>query len=569
MKKKRFKAHDNLIVDVIKRQSGTVGKAVLEGVMNSIDAGATRVDVVLKAGSLSITDDGKGFASEAEVDEYFATFGTPHETDEAGEVKDARFGEFRMGRGQLFAFGQNVWITNAFELRVDINKHGLDFHLEKAKTPHKGCQVHVGLYERLDAPSVMHMTEEITRNCQYVDITVTLNGKQINTPPANASWTEETEDAYIKVANSSSKGIDFYQQGVFVQTIPAWQIGASGIIVTKQRVKLNFARNEVMRSDTRFKRIMTKFKDDNEERLSKKESLSDEERIALCRALASEGNWGKHRGSKIFVDTSGRGWSLNMLTRLRGTNKYETRPSGKIGYSFAAVGDVWADKIMQRMSGLVFDEKMLEHLNTTPKEFFKFEYNLKSKFEYVPLMELAKSTNSEYHLVPEHQETKAEKRIIKALSTVQWDIIQTKSELLNLTDRWGRQRTIRIGMSDAANGWTDGSSYIALNRDFIKRQGTARAGLMTILNLFIHELCHDDDDTGTHVHSVEFYKIYHDITMYHAKLYGNTAEKMNASYVKQVDVASKKVSSRRVWVNTVEEIHAQNEELLQKQEANA
>ena len=40
-----FKMHDKLLLDVIRKQAGSIQKAVLEGVMNSIEAGATRVEV--------------------------------------------------------------------------------------------------------------------------------------------------------------------------------------------------------------------------------------------------------------------------------------------------------------------------------------------------------------------------------------------------------------------------------------------------------------------------------------------------------------------------------------------
>ena len=40
-----FKMHEKLLVDVIKKQAGTLQKAILEGITNSIEAGATKVCV--------------------------------------------------------------------------------------------------------------------------------------------------------------------------------------------------------------------------------------------------------------------------------------------------------------------------------------------------------------------------------------------------------------------------------------------------------------------------------------------------------------------------------------------
>ena len=43
--RRRFGMHQNLLYDVILRQAGTLQKAVLEGVMNGVDARATRIDI--------------------------------------------------------------------------------------------------------------------------------------------------------------------------------------------------------------------------------------------------------------------------------------------------------------------------------------------------------------------------------------------------------------------------------------------------------------------------------------------------------------------------------------------
>ena len=62
-----FQMHPNLLKDVITRQAGTISKAVLEGVMNSIEAGATKVEIELRAAYLTISDDGRGFTDKTQV----------------------------------------------------------------------------------------------------------------------------------------------------------------------------------------------------------------------------------------------------------------------------------------------------------------------------------------------------------------------------------------------------------------------------------------------------------------------------------------------------------------------
>lgn len=85
-----FTADPNLLVSVIKSQAGTLSKALLEGVMNSIDAGSARVDITVTQTTFTIADTGKGFRSAQEVQAWFGRFGTPHQEG------DAIFGRFRM-----------------------------------------------------------------------------------------------------------------------------------------------------------------------------------------------------------------------------------------------------------------------------------------------------------------------------------------------------------------------------------------------------------------------------------------------------------------------------------------
>lgn len=565
IKQKRFKAHDNLIVDVIKRQSGSLGKAVLEAVMNSVDAGASQVKITLQADRLEVVDDGKGFQSEHEIDEYFATFGAPHSKDSEGEVTDAKYGEFRMGRGQLFAFGVNVWVTNILELRVDINSKGLDFEVHPAGVPHQGCRVKLDLYERLSATNLNYTIEEITRNCKYVEAAVLLNGRQINTPPEGCKWTEITDDAYIKVTDNSSKGIEFYQQGVYVQTIPTWSIGASGVIVTKQRVKLNFARNEVMRGDARFKRIIEKFKKDNEKRAQSKRDLTRDERRALLTSLRlKEAHWRDNLAAKLFPDTSGRLWSVNTLRRLPGQETYALTPSKKVGYCFAPTGDRRADRVMQQQLGLVFDISILDDYLSEPELLFQnIDYGVDSSFELVKLADLSKVAETSHKLLEPSKQTPSETRLLAALDSIQHDILRAAAELRGEQHAWGDQRVLRVGVSETNSAWTDGETYVAFNRACISKAGLEMQGITNLTHLFIHELAHDGPDEGTHEHNLEFYKLVHDIESHRGILLGFAARKAYTTLVTQIERELGKLDKTKRMEAMRTKTHKQSLELLE------
>ena len=142
----RFEAHDALLLSVMREQAGTLAKAVQEGVMNSIDAGAGRVDVRTTAMTVEIHDDGGGFASKEAILRCFTIFGLPQEMQ---EQMTKTYGHFRMGRGQMFHYGRNVWRTNTFSMHTDLDARGLDFDVRSGiEPPVPGCRIQIDLYDR-------------------------------------------------------------------------------------------------------------------------------------------------------------------------------------------------------------------------------------------------------------------------------------------------------------------------------------------------------------------------------------------------------------------------------------
>ena len=143
---RRFKMDEKLLFDTIQRQAGTLEKANVEGVMNSIEAGATLVIVGLDISGptaiMTITDDGKGFRDQQEIEDFFETFGKPHSENEKVIWK-----QFRMGRGQMFAYGKNTWRTGNFRMVVDIKEWGLNYEFEDDLPYHDGCEITIELYD--------------------------------------------------------------------------------------------------------------------------------------------------------------------------------------------------------------------------------------------------------------------------------------------------------------------------------------------------------------------------------------------------------------------------------------
>lgn len=144
--RRRFQMHPHLLMDVMRRQAGTLGKAILEGGMNAVDAKAKKFSVELTQKGMVLEDDGQGFPSAEEVQQFFEVFGKPHEESEA-----KTYGTFRMGRGQIFAFGKNVWRSQCQQMVVDLENMGLDYDLEQLAESERvpGCRITVTFYNPL------------------------------------------------------------------------------------------------------------------------------------------------------------------------------------------------------------------------------------------------------------------------------------------------------------------------------------------------------------------------------------------------------------------------------------
>ena len=107
-----FELDPQIIHHIIYSQAGSIGKALIELLMNAVDARSSAVHLSLSRTGFSCRDDGQGFASREDVVRYFGRFGTPHNEG------DATYGRFRLGRGQIMAHATTVWRVSEQALQV-------------------------------------------------------------------------------------------------------------------------------------------------------------------------------------------------------------------------------------------------------------------------------------------------------------------------------------------------------------------------------------------------------------------------------------------------------------------
>ena len=496
VKKRRLGMHEKLLFDTIKRQAGTLEKANTEGVMNSIEAGASKVDITLVAEGdtaiMEISDDGRGIQNEQEIIDFFETFGTPH-----GENECTTWKQFRMGRGQMFAFGKNTWRTATFRMVVDIKNWGLEYEFEDGLPFVDGCHITIDLYKnpigKYPYYSMEDYQEAIQQQVRFVEIPVLFNGSQINTPPSDCNWDKADADAYYLF----NVGTDLliYNLGVFVMKMPASKKGMAGIVVSRRQLLVNFARNDVMSDCPVWVHIDTVIDDNRIKKTRNTRRTLDtfEKQAALTDLRNGRQDYDDIKTLALIPTAQGKHVSLEYIRRNR-------QP-----WCFAEVGSDIADRMMEREQALCIDDAILHRINYPgePAKFFSWLTGNNHRYSnsnddwamveslYADFDVLTEGASDEYCTLPHKKMTVVERRIIK---------------VLNGFGCW-HGRVINLGYSDRANTWTDGHSYITIDRSFLKRLYlSSPTHVNKLMWVLAHEMAHDTDSRGTHYHGPEFYE---------------------------------------------------------------
>ena len=153
-----------------------------------------------------------------------------------------------MGRGQMFAFGKNTWRTSTFKMIVDVKENGLDYDLERDLPEIEGCQITIELYHNpigdWDNRSIDGLKANIQKQVMFMEITILFNGEQVNTPASECKWDMEDENAYYLF--NVGTGVRIYNLGAYAKEETAYRVGCTGVVVSKKRLDINFARNDIM-----------------------------------------------------------------------------------------------------------------------------------------------------------------------------------------------------------------------------------------------------------------------------------------------------------------------------------
>lgn len=545
--RRSFRAHQNLINIIIKDQAGTLGKAIGEGVMNSVDAGASKVVITLTESKVTIVDDGDGIQEREKIETFFEELGHPHEEG------DAKYGRYRIGRGQMFCFGRNTWRTGEFKLFVDFNNMGLGYDLTSGFEKSRGTKIEIDLYEKLTSVDTVSTEKELEKLLKFVPLPVTINGRRITKDTAKEKWTEETDDFYLRLRAIEDYGtVTYYNGGVLVEAENSR--GVSGVVVTKGNFAVNTARNQIKRSCPIYKEIQKRIaalkgEEKKSTRLTMAKAIDMLEEVLRGRNL----EWSERKLRIVPTIHASRASMYMIGRRINECNK-----GSEVPVIFAKEDDSQIDKIDQAKAAVILSSRILDEIDMDPEEIAARIFQVVGTRGLKPtlreLSDFDHLISGKVEIIPPKEYSQKEKDMMEVLGMVGGKIFPCAmrhnpdlSERETFYNRSSYYRAIRLGISKNAMAWTDGGSYIAFERKTLKGAPSLNKW-HELVNILIHEYAHNESSEGSHEHTLQFYRTYHEITME----CGNLATAAWRQYAKMREERAGKEPSREI--TTIEKI---------------
>lgn len=116
-----------------------------------------------------------------------------------------------------------------------------------------------------------------------------------------------------------------------------------------------------------------------------------------------------------------------------------------------------------------------------------------------------------YEVIPHADLTKHDRAALSALREMARHVFYAMRSA-HVLEREAMDRDIRIGVSDTAMAWTDGSSMIVFDRGTCDLMKRGIGGFNALANVLVHEYLHENSDIGSHQHDAYFYERYHEMT---------------------------------------------------------
>lgn len=464
-----FEMSKNLLKDVISKQTGSLTKAIKELVQNSRDAKATIIKIDITEESVIVEDNGRGMTPK-DIETYFRVFGETAKRD--NEEVDGQFG---MGRGQIMNFGVCVWRTQKSKINVDIKKF-LGYELKQLKTNIKGCKVICTFREKMDWWERSRAKNDIKMDLlPSKNIKIVINNKKLE--PEIEMLEQFCNDKFdVFIHSTVSKRI--YCRGLSVNTFHS---NFKYCINVKVKAELNFARNEFLETDPMYPEIRAK-RNEVEELMTITKDNFDNREARQTLIFVKDG--------RVSLDSVIDKPIVRTATDKKLTIKQLIGKEVMFGEC-----DIWSDDCMNRGHIVLHSDN--EHLINILIRKLNLDINISDKKP----KDVAKRG---YHR--EFPEEKLKKNKIYGKIPVDMNnyIFKPLGEDF--------ERSVSLGESDIHIGWTDGSTYIYVDRKQIENSRNKEEICMKVWQIICHEYAHDKNTEKKDYHSAEFYENYHEIT---------------------------------------------------------
>lgn len=534
--KRGFGIHPEIIRSLIREQSSTLEKAIAELVMNSVDAGATRIDLEIDRNGFTLTDNGRGFGSRNEIERVFEVFGTPHEQG------DAEYGRFRVGRGQIMAHAAVVWRSGAYHMDVDLGHADaeLAYTLSTLAELQAGCVVAAKFYHPLSDYKWNNHWAQPQRTClseliQYIKTPVYVNGVKVSRDPSEEKWDVEDDLAWYRFSRNSWD-VAIYDRGLRIShSVPNIFCGRGALVVTKQALMLNMARNEINQQCMVWEGIRRSVRAAFDVRLQSTTKFTPHEAHNLLKGLvkgdllptsASAERIGKNR---FIEDVFGTFHTAKKM--LAGDAKYG---ESVVFTCYDRKYSMTAERVHRDQLAIILPEWLVSCCNLALEpnhhehdvdlcrdaiDKLRKALHYNGEVKWASLGYFARQLGNTHKQVPESALSEDEKLVLKALRG------------MNQRFSSNFQRKIVVGESDTMQAWTDGFSFIALRRDSLTWMRLA-GGAGRLMALLMHEYSHAKPSQEDHAHDLAFFERFH--SLQHSKFTHEQADHLFRSYARGV-----------------------------------
>lgn len=439
---------DNLLMQTIQDQAEDLEHGWREAIQNGIDSPeASRVALTWDERHTVVEDDGAGvdLTTEAGLD-LLKNLG---ETSKKGDADT--IGQFGVGKGQVIAKGHTVWMSGSTGLHFDVKEWGLTCKTVPLAEEVDGLRVVVSHYDE-EVPTSNYKwdryDERVRSRFKFVgvasDTEVVVNGDTISdADPADEvggdySVVEDSPQGadadFVAALEPRDGDIEVYSKGVYVKDVSG--NGLSGVVVTRENLDLNFARNGIQSGCPVWGEVEPWLESKSEEVLSE---LPDSRLTAAGRSFLAERALDQGDGidadAPMFQTVDGDQVSLNDINS-----------AGKVG--FAHRGDGRARKLAEGWNMTILDssDEATGRLQSKMMEL-KEAMDMPEQFD-------VDQKADEVSLPDTH-----EKLLRGDLNSVQARKLAAAREL---AQRMGISRSVHWGDSEVSDAWTDGFNEIVL-----------------------------------------------------------------------------------------------------------